>query len=72
MDHKHPCSSVHGDSPGKNTGVGCNFLLQGIFLTKGLNLPLMHLLHCSGFFTAEPPGKPLLEHCKLNIILVKE
>ena len=23
------------DSPGKNTGVGCNFLLQGIFLTQG-------------------------------------
>ena len=26
------------DSPGKNTGVGCHFLLQGIFLTQGLNL----------------------------------
>ena len=25
------------DSPGKNTGVGCHFLLQGIFLTQGLN-----------------------------------
>ena len=24
-------------SPGKNTGVGCHFLLQGIFLTQGLN-----------------------------------
>ena len=23
------------DFPGKNTGVGCHFLLQGIFLTKG-------------------------------------
>ena len=23
--------------PGKNTGVGCHFLLQGIFLTQGLN-----------------------------------
>ena len=23
------------DSPGKNTGVGCHFLLQGIFLTQG-------------------------------------
>ena len=31
--------------PGKNTGVGCNFLLQGIFLTQGLNLHLLHLLH---------------------------
>ena len=30
-------SSVHGDSPGKNTGVGCHALLQGIFPTQGLN-----------------------------------
>ena len=30
------------DSPGKNTGVGCHFLLQGIFLTQGLNLGLLH------------------------------
>ena len=30
------------DSPGKNTGVGCNFLLQGIFLTQGSNLSLLH------------------------------
>ena len=30
------------DSLGKNTGVGCHFLLQGIFLTQGLNLGLMH------------------------------
>ena len=26
------------NSPGKNTGVCCHFLLQGIFLTQGLNL----------------------------------
>ena len=25
------------DFPGKNTGVGCHFLLQGVFLTQGLN-----------------------------------
>ena len=31
------------DSPGKNTGVGYHAPLQGIFLTQGLNL---HLLHC--------------------------
>ena len=29
--------------PGKNTGVGCHFLLQGIFPTQGLNLCLLHL-----------------------------
>ena len=33
------------DFPGKNTGVGCHFLLQGIFPTQGLNLCLLHLLH---------------------------
>ena len=31
------------DFPGKNTGVGCHFLLQGLFLTQGSNL---HPLHC--------------------------
>ena len=29
-------------SPGKNTGVGCHFLLQGIFPTQGLNPYLLH------------------------------
>ena len=37
--------------PGKNTGVGCHFFLQGIFPTQGSKLHLLHLLHCSGFFT---------------------
>ena len=47
-----PGSSVHGDSPGKNTEVGCHALLQGIFPTQELNsgLPrcrqiLYHLSH---------------------------
>ena len=44
------------DFPGKNTGVGCHFLLQGIFLTQGLN---SGLLHCRQIFLpSEPPGKP--------------
>ena len=30
------------DSPGKNTGVSCHFLLQGIFPTQGSNLSLPH------------------------------
>ena len=30
------------DSPGKNTGVGCNVLLQEIFLTQELKLGLLH------------------------------
>ena len=36
MDNSLPGSSVHGDSPSKNTGVGCHALLQGIFSTQGL------------------------------------
>ena len=35
-------SSVHGDSLGKNTGVGCHALLQGILLTQGSNPGLLH------------------------------
>ena len=30
---------------GKNTGVGCHFLLQGIFPTQGWNLCILNLLH---------------------------
>ena len=37
MDYSPPGSTVHGDSPGKNTGVGCHALLQGIFQTQGSN-----------------------------------
>ena len=43
------------DFPGKNSGLGCHFLLQGIFLTQELNLsPAL----AGRFFTAKPPGKP--------------
>ena len=41
-DHSLPGSSDHGDSPGKNTGVGCHFLLQEIFQTQGSNPGLLH------------------------------
>ena len=37
IDCSLPGSSVHGDSPGKNIGVGCHALLQGIFATQGSN-----------------------------------
>ena len=40
-------SSVRGDSPGKNTGVGCHVLLEGIFPTQGLN---PDFLHCRQIF----------------------
>ena len=37
-----PPDSVHGDSSGKNTGMGCHTLLQGIFPTQELNPGLLH------------------------------
>ena len=42
MDCSLPPASVHADSPGKNAGVGCHVLLQGIFPTQGLNPGLLH------------------------------
>ena len=61
MDCSPPGSSVHGDSAGRNSGVGCHALLQGIFLTQGSNLRLLCLLHCRQIvFTAELQRKPLL------------
>ena len=45
-DCSPPGSSVYGIFQAKNTRVGSHFLLQGIFLTQGLNPCLLHLLHC--------------------------
>ena len=42
MDCSPPGSSVHEDYPGKNIGVGCHALLQGIFPTQELNWGLLH------------------------------
>ena len=42
-------------SPGKNTGVGCHALLQGIFPTQRSNPGLSH---CRDSLLSEPPGKP--------------
>ena len=38
------------DFPGKNTGVGCHFLLQGIFWTQTLKPGLLHFLHWQADF----------------------
>ena len=49
------------DSPGKNTGVGCHGLLQGIFPTQGLNLHLLCFLHWQvGSFPLVLPGKLIM------------
>ena len=50
-----PGSSVHGILRGKNTGVGCHFLLQGIFPTTDW----IGVSHIAGrFFTIWATGKP--------------
>ena len=56
VDCRPPGSSVHGDSPGKNTGVGCHALLQKIFPSQESN---PGLLHCKWILLpSEAPGKP--------------
>ena len=46
-------------SPGKNTAVGCHFLLQGIFLTQGSDTGLSCLLHWQvGSLPLASSGKP--------------
>ena len=58
MDCSPLSSSVHGDSPGKNTrGVGCHALLQGIFPTQGLNPCLPHCKWM--FYPLSQQGSPL-------------
>ena len=65
----HSCSlpDSSGDSQGKNAGMACHFLPQGIFLTQGSNLCLLHwqvdslpLSHLEGPLI---PIKHLQTHC---------
>ena len=61
MDYSLPGSSVYGDTPGKNNGVGCHALLQGIFLTQGSNPGLLGLLHWhAGSLPLAPPRKAFI------------
>ena len=62
------CRLLHPwDFPGENTGVGCHFLLQGIFLTQGLNSGLLyykqtlyHLSHQGVQFSSVAQSCPTL------------
>jgi len=46
LETTRPCVACRllcpSDPPGKNTGVGCHFLLQGIFPTQESNLGLLY------------------------------
>ena len=58
MDYSPSDSSVHGDSPGKNTGVGCHAFLSGIFPIQGFSSHLLCFLHWqAGCLPLVPPGK---------------
>ena len=56
MDCRPPGSSVHGDSPGKDTGVGCHAVLWGGLPNPGIEhrSPALQI----DSLTAESQGKP--------------
>ena len=58
LDCSPPDSSLHADSPGKNTEVGCHALLQG-----SSQLRDQTCISCIAgrFLLAEPPGKPKIQ-----------
>ena len=67
------------DSPGKNTGMGCHSLLQGIFLTQGWNPGLLHyrqILYClrhqgSPYVPLKTHQLKRILHEKFNKVIVK-
>ena len=64
LDCSPPGSSVHGESLGRNTGVGYHSLLQGIFPTQGQNPGLLHsrqILYCQGRW-----GSPVSSYISSN------
>ena len=65
------------DFPGKNTGMGCHFLLQGIFPNPGIEprfLALQALSCISGgffFLPTKPPRKPILGIEVLQLMVIE-
>ena len=64
MNCSPPGSSVHGDTPSKNSGVGCHALLQGIFPTQGSSPGLLQhrqILYCLSH-QGTSPVLPIVQH----------
>ena len=55
------------DSPGKNTEVGCHFLLQGIFPVQGSNWCLTSPASAGGFFTSSAIWEESIGDVKLYL-----
>ena len=67
MDCSQPRSSIHGDSPDKNTGVGCYALLHRIFPIHGSNLGLLHCRWIPYYLSYQ--GSPrILEWVSLSLL----
>ena len=68
MDCSPPDFSVHRDSLGNNTGMGCHALLQGIFPTQGLKPGLHHHTFTSCLSQTELNRVPLLgsKNCEMQ------
>ena len=70
-----PGFSVHGNTPGKNTAMGCHTVLQGIFLTHGWNRDLLHYrrflyqLSYQGMLSAMTVIPPATITCLENFVL---
>ena len=69
-----PGSSVCGDSPGKNIGVGCHALLQGTFLTQGwypgvLGVQKNKIWHCFPIYFPWSDGTTCHDLSFLNVEL---
>ena len=69
MDCSSPSSSVHGDSPDKNTEVGCHVLHLGIFLTQGSNWQLLCLLHWQASSLPRAPPRNPASSSRLSVII---
>ena len=74
LDCSPPSSSARGDSLGKNSGVGCHALCQGIFPTQASNPGLPHcrrILYCLGYQGSpqQPLPSPKPRRAKLELPL---
>ena len=65
IDCSSPGFSVHGVSPGKNTGVHCHALLQGLFPTQESNSGLLHFRQI--LYHLIHQESPLADYLVLNL-----